>query len=138
MDDLKNLEYLSLVSKVCTELDNHLGINDKDLAEFIIHLARKSDTYQDFRKKLEDDQADFPDSFSSNLYRIIQKMLPVPNNDSLNANGENKSEQPKHVTDMSLRKALCPALCRPDDPNVRVSVLKKFPKLNLTVLFFTV
>lgn len=33
-DELKQLEYLSLVSKVCTELDNHLGISDKDLGEF--------------------------------------------------------------------------------------------------------
>ena len=32
-DELKKLEYLSLVSKVCTELDNHLGINDKDLGK---------------------------------------------------------------------------------------------------------
>lgn len=31
VDELDQLEYLSLVSKVCTELDNHLGINDKDL-----------------------------------------------------------------------------------------------------------
>lgn len=29
--ELERLEYLSMVSKVCTELDNHLGINDKDL-----------------------------------------------------------------------------------------------------------
>lgn len=34
-DELKKLEYLSLVSKVCTELDNHLGINDKDLGKFM-------------------------------------------------------------------------------------------------------
>lgn len=33
-DELKKLEYLSLVSKVCTELDNHLGISDKDLGMF--------------------------------------------------------------------------------------------------------
>lgn len=31
VDELEQLEYLSLVSKVCTELDNHLGISDKDL-----------------------------------------------------------------------------------------------------------
>lgn len=31
VDELSQLEYLSLVSKVCTELDNHLGISDKDL-----------------------------------------------------------------------------------------------------------
>ena len=39
MDELLQLEGLSLVSKVCTELENHLGISDKVLAEFIIELA---------------------------------------------------------------------------------------------------
>lgn len=34
VDELQQLEYLSLVSKVCTELDNHLGLNDKDLGEY--------------------------------------------------------------------------------------------------------
>ena len=33
MEELQHLEQLSLVSKICTELDNHLGINDKDLGE---------------------------------------------------------------------------------------------------------
>ena len=31
MDELEKLESLSLVSKVCTELENHLGMNDKTL-----------------------------------------------------------------------------------------------------------
>lgn len=31
LDDIKRLEYFSLVSKVCTELENHLGISEKDL-----------------------------------------------------------------------------------------------------------
>lgn len=41
MDEVAKLEHLSLVSKVCTELDNHLGLNDKDLGEFIypLHLV---------------------------------------------------------------------------------------------------
>lgn len=33
MDELEQLEHLSLVSKICTELENHLSINDKDLGE---------------------------------------------------------------------------------------------------------
>lgn len=33
MDELQKLEHLSLVSKVCTELDNHLGLNDKDVGK---------------------------------------------------------------------------------------------------------
>ena len=36
MDSLSKLEYLSLVSKVCTELDNHYSLNDKDLGKEII------------------------------------------------------------------------------------------------------
>jgi len=38
MDELQKLEHLSLVSKVCTELDNHLGMNDKDLGETLFLL----------------------------------------------------------------------------------------------------
>lgn len=70
------MEYLSLVSKICTELDNHLGINDKDLAEFIIDLENKNRTYDTFRKALLDNGAEFPDSLVQNLQRIINLMRP--------------------------------------------------------------
>lgn len=33
MDEVLKLEHLSLVSKICTELENHLGLNDKDLGK---------------------------------------------------------------------------------------------------------
>ena len=42
MEELQQLEQLSLVSKICTELDNHLGINDKDLGEFFKSLRYRS------------------------------------------------------------------------------------------------
>lgn len=77
MSELAELEHLSLVSKICIELDNHLGINDKDLAEFIIDLAEKNTTIESFRKVLSENGADFPDSFVSSLMRIIQLMKPV-------------------------------------------------------------
>nr|CAI5828306.1 unnamed protein product [Callosobruchus analis] len=76
MNELEKLEYLSLVSKVCTELENHLGMNDKDLAEFIIHLSEKNNTLVSFKKALLDNGAEFSDSFVSNLLRIIQHMQP--------------------------------------------------------------
>ena len=38
MEELQKLEYLSLVSKVCTELENHLGINDKDLGKYTVDV----------------------------------------------------------------------------------------------------
>lgn len=76
MNELQQLEHLSLVSKICTELDNHLGINDKDLAEFIIDLAETHTTFDNFKKVLAENGAEFPDSFISNLLRIIQMMNP--------------------------------------------------------------
>ena len=41
MSELEKLEYLSLVSKICTELDNHLGLNDKDLGWSDIEFLNK-------------------------------------------------------------------------------------------------
>ncbi|XP_070505964.1 ATP-dependent RNA helicase DHX8 [Chironomus tepperi] len=76
MDELEQLEHLSLVSKICTELENHLSINDKDLAEFIIHLAEQNPKIEDFRKALVQNGAEFSDSFTSNLMRIICLMKP--------------------------------------------------------------
>jgi len=124
MEDLQNLEYLSLVSKICTELDNHLGINDKDLAEFIINMARESDTYGLFQKQLADNgAADFPDSFTSNLYRIVQRMLPKPSKKITHENDNGTQiDQSRQLTDVALRKAICPVLGRANDPTVRVSL----------------
>lgn len=59
MEEINQLEQLSLVSKICTELDNHLGINDKDLAEFIIMLSEKNPTLEKFRAALADNGANF-------------------------------------------------------------------------------
>jgi ATP-dependent RNA helicase DHX8/PRP22 len=33
MDGLEKLEHLAIVSKVCVELENNVGISDKDLGE---------------------------------------------------------------------------------------------------------
>ncbi|UJR38210.1 hypothetical protein I4U23_030883 [Adineta vaga] len=122
MGDLQSYEYLSLVSKVCSELYNHLSIDDKDLAEFIIHLARESESYDIFRKNLNENDADFPDSFSSNLYRIVQKMLPAPTKQSTTTMGDTNgttNEQSRQLIDIELRKAICPFLSKPNDPSVR-------------------
>lgn len=69
MDALEKLEYLSLVSKVCTELDNHMNMNDKDLAEFIISLAKKGKKLPKFKQLLKSNGADFPESFMNNIFR---------------------------------------------------------------------
>ena len=73
---LAELQYLSLVSKVCTELDNHLGVSDKTLAEFIIDLAQNNPQLPAFRRALEENGAEFPDSFAASLLSLVEKMTP--------------------------------------------------------------
>ncbi|KAK1417406.1 hypothetical protein QVD17_26533 [Tagetes erecta] len=78
----KKLEYLSLVSKVCTELESHLGFSDKVLAEFITEIGRKSQTLDQFDTKLKQNGADLPDYFLRTLLTIIHAILPpksIPN-----------------------------------------------------------
>ena len=60
MEDLQRLEELSLISKICTELENHLGINDKVLAEFIIAQAEKHSSFEKFKASLVKNGAQFP------------------------------------------------------------------------------
>ena len=81
MDELKKLEHLSLVSKVCTELDNHYNMNDKDLAEFIIDLAEKNPNLDAFKKVLSENGADFSHSFVETLHRIINHMSKSKHNE---------------------------------------------------------
>uniref|UniRef100_A0A8C2EGR6 ATP-dependent RNA helicase DHX8 n=1 Tax=Cyprinus carpio TaxID=7962 RepID=A0A8C2EGR6_CYPCA len=114
-DELKKLEYLSLVSKVCTELDNHLGINDKDLAEFVISLAEKNPSIDGFKTVLVKNGADFTDSLVSNLLRLIQTMRPPAKASTSKAS--HSVAKPNGEKDKL--KELFPALCRPDNPNTR-------------------
>ncbi len=71
MSDLKELERLALIQKVCEELDKHLGFSDKTLAEFIIHLARTCKNIIDFGAKLRENGADFSTSLNEELLHIV-------------------------------------------------------------------
>lgn len=74
-DDVKQLQNLSLVSKVCTELDNHLGLSDKTLAEFIVHLAQEHPSQKAFAVAMRDNGADFPAPLVDSLWGVINAML---------------------------------------------------------------
>ncbi|CAN7996933.1 unnamed protein product, partial [Ixodes pacificus] len=115
MDEIAKLEYLSLVSKICTELDNHLGINDKDMAEFIIDLADKNNTFESFKKALEENEAEFSDSFTANLLRIIQHMRPKKHTSSQPKEGF--EEKPR--TELDIKRERFPFLALPNDPKAR-------------------
>jgi ATP-dependent RNA helicase DHX8/PRP22 len=76
MDDLESLELLSLVSKVTSELQNHLGINEKTLAEFVIAQRLECATFEDFKAKLAAVGADFPPSLVESIDRLVKTMHP--------------------------------------------------------------
>ncbi|EFO91466.1 CRE-MOG-5 protein [Caenorhabditis remanei] len=73
---MDQLEHLSLVSKVLGELENHFGVADKDVAEFVIQMAQENPTFDKFKKELEvqglSDQ--FDDSLTATILRIVQHM----------------------------------------------------------------
>ncbi|XP_077482092.1 ATP-dependent RNA helicase DHX8 isoform X1 [Stigmatopora argus] len=110
VDELSQLEFLSLVSKVCTELDNHLGISDKDLAEFVISLAEKEPTFDGFKVLLLENGAEFTDSLIGNLLRLIQTMRPPSKSSTRKA-----PEVQKPKSEKDRLKDLFPALCKPDE-----------------------
>ncbi|CAN0200841.1 unnamed protein product, partial [Ectocarpus fasciculatus] len=92
---IDELQRLSLVSKVCTELDNHLGLSDRTLAEFIIHLADEFPEPAAFRHALAENGAEFPDSLADNLLRIIGAMRPSASSKASGAGAGNKKGKAK-------------------------------------------
>ncbi|KAI9683551.1 MAG: DEAH-box ATP-dependent RNA helicase prp22 [Trizodia sp. TS-e1964] len=76
MDDLASLEFLSLVSKVTSELQNHLGINDKTVAEFVIDQHSKCASFSEFKQKLDTMGVEFPLSFIESVDRLVLTLHP--------------------------------------------------------------
>ena len=76
MDDLESLELLSLVSKVTSELQNHLGINEKTLAEFVIAQRIECKSFGEFKSKLAAVGAEFPPSLVESIDRLVLAMHP--------------------------------------------------------------
>lgn len=75
MDTLQRLEELSIINKVCAEMKNHLGTEDKDIAEYVIHLARKSDHLEGFMQTLKENGGDdLSDTLMKSLYRLVTSM----------------------------------------------------------------
>ena len=74
--ELVRLQQLSLVGKVCQELQNHLGIDDKDLAEFVIHLAKDCTSPTEYHATLQSNGADFSTALASSIFNLITAMDP--------------------------------------------------------------
>ena len=77
MDDLENLELLSLVSKVTSEIQNHLGVSDKTLAEFVIaQHVESGGSVGSFQKQLTSMGAEFPQSLIDSVDRLCLTLHP--------------------------------------------------------------
>ncbi|CCL98141.1 uncharacterized protein FIBRA_00135 [Fibroporia radiculosa] len=124
--DLYNLEFLSLVAKITQEIDNHTGHNDKTLAEFVISLHEESKTLPEFKQKLKDVGANFPDSFLDNVDRLILSMHPKHKKKS-SVNGETTAGDGS-LDETEKRKRLFPGLALQDQdwqPSITKDALMK-------------
>jgi len=134
-DDLYSLELLSTVSKITQEILNHtgtssltsslytflqltrgfVGVNDKTLAEFVIALHEESKTLAEFKQKLKDVGADFPESFVENMDRLILNMHPKHKKKS-NKSSKTKpgKEGPSEISEKDRKARMFPGLALPD------------------------
>jgi ATP-dependent RNA helicase DHX8/PRP22 len=110
MDDLESLELLSLVSKVTSELQNHLGISDKTLAEFVIAQHVQCNSLEEFQKKLEGMGADFPQSLIESVHRLVLTMHPK----FKQANNQNASREKNGVASAEEKSTIFKGLALPD------------------------
>jgi ATP-dependent RNA helicase DHX8/PRP22 len=63
-------------SRLLAELENHLGIADKTLSEFVIELSKGKRDAKEFRASLAKEGAEMPDALAETLWNIIQKLMP--------------------------------------------------------------
>lgn len=75
MDELEKLQLLSLVSKVGVQLQNHLGNDNKVLANFLISLVQRSDDFASFRAAVASVSLcggkPLTDTLVASIYRLV-------------------------------------------------------------------
>ncbi|EXJ84291.1 adenosinetriphosphatase [Capronia epimyces CBS 606.96] len=114
MDDFTSLELLSLVSKVTSELQNHLGINDKTLAEFVIDQHEKcGGNLPQFKEALAGMGAEFPNSLVESIDRLILTMHPKYKGRKQESAPNQKSDM-EELDDISRKARVFKGLAVPD------------------------
>ncbi|KAH8202551.1 hypothetical protein TruAng_003262 [Truncatella angustata] len=113
MDDFEELELLSLVSKVTSELQNHLGISEKVLAEFIIAQRLECKTIDEFKQKLAGmGGAKWPDSLFDSVDRLVRTMHPKFKASTNGSHGVS-ADEPSHRSKQE-KQSLFSGLAIPD------------------------
>eukprot|EP01039_Chlorochromonas_danica_P009929 gene9929-10979_t len=124
---MEELSKLGLISRVCSELESHVGFSDKTLAEFIIHLAQQQKNAQDFQKVLAENGADFPATTADHLYRIITKLSAPAKPKQLshiqaNSTGGNGSDKRQSFPGLSQKNSTPVPLVGMREMNVHTDV----------------
>lgn len=70
------LQKLSIVAKVNAILKEKIGISDKTVSEYIIHLAHNSKSFEDFCTQVLETGADFSELVIKQLFSIITDVKP--------------------------------------------------------------
>jgi ATP-dependent RNA helicase DHX8/PRP22 len=97
MDDLETLE---VVSKVTSELQNHLGVSEKTLAEFIIHQHSQCKSVAEFQERLKAIEPTFPVTLAESIDRIILTLHPKYKKKKQASNGrqtDNEKDQKARI-----------------------------------------
>jgi len=71
---LQKLAHLNLVQKVSNELENHLNLSQREVAEFIIDLKGKCDNPKVFQMMLQNLHPQIQESFTKSLWKLISTM----------------------------------------------------------------
>lgn len=116
--DLYQLEFLSLINKITQELDNHVGVNDKTVAEFIVALHEGSGkSLANFKSKLQKKGLSPPDSFVETVDRLILTLHPKYKKrqvtKSAKAQGKAKANDDE-VSEIELKRRMFPGLAVKD------------------------
>ncbi|KAF2121425.1 hypothetical protein BDV96DRAFT_211984 [Lophiotrema nucula] len=113
MDTLQELEHLSLVSKIASEINNHMGVSDTTLAEFVIDTHLKSQSFEAFTATLRDMGADFPQSLVDSIDRLMHTLHPRYKQA---ASQEEKQRRKEHILKALTMPDIEPSQVAPDSP----------------------
>lgn len=101
---MEALERLSVISRVTTELANHWGVADRDLAEFVVHLGEESSSLEEFSAQLKDNGASVSSSLAVSLYTTIQKLSRKKKSSSSSASCVDKKQSNHAASSLEEQK----------------------------------
>ena len=137
------LAHINLVGKVCAELERAIQINDKDLAEFLIHLAREAKDLAGFQKSLQENEAEFEQPVIETIYSLVCAHTPSkrgsaladPNAPQLSGlKGLDVEDYRAHHAHKEEARAF-PALALPDGVRSRDFEAKDRPMSNVLAVY---